>query len=347
MKIWIDMLNTSHPFFFKSLMQDFHQDHQIYVTARDRSETIALARHLDMRPKMVGGDFSNRAIKTFNHALRTIELFFRVPKFDVALAFGGSMSVVVSKARFKPSIVFNDNDLIFAQRTFAGSLETKVMARADYIVVPSAFPIQALVKEGAKRENIYQFDGYKEDVYIADYKPGPDFLQNLPFSEFVVLRPEALFATYVKEAKSIVPMLVRALASKGTNVVYLPRIKGDLKYVEGLQNTNVFIPQQPLNGLDLCWHADAVLTGSGTLAREAACLGTTAVSFFPERLLAVDQQLANEGKMFHSRNVAEIVEYVVAQSKSKKGRKLSLERSKKVKQEVVSIISEILEELAN
>lgn len=339
------MLNTPHPFFFKSLMREFHQDHHIYITARDRSETVALAKELGMIPKTMGRDFSNRTIKTFNHALRTLQLFFRVPKFDVALALGGAASVAVAKMRLTSSLVFVDNDLIFFQRTLAGSLETKVIARANYIIVPSAFPVQALIKEGARKENIYQFDGYKEDVYIADFKPNPDFLQDLPFDEFVVLRPEALFAAYVTESKSIVPQCLRALVNAGINVVYLPRIKGDLQYMKDLEGTNVFIPQQALNGLDLCWHADVVLTGSGTFAREAACLGTPAVSFFPERLLAVDQQLVREGKMFHSRDVDEVVEHVLS-AKSRTDKKLGLERSKKVKQRLVSITNQILGNIA-
>jgi predicted glycosyltransferase len=82
------------------------------------------------------------------------------------------------------------------------------------------------------------------------------------------------------------------------------------------------------------------LTGSGTFAREAACLGTPAISFFPERLLAVDQQLVNEGKIFQSRNVGEIVDYVISQSKKRK--ELNLERSKEVKQQVINILKGIL-----
>jgi predicted glycosyltransferase len=346
MKIWIDLINSSHPYFFKALMDELRQDYQIYVTARERAETVVLARRLNILPKIVGRDYNNRTIKALNHAFRTFELFLRVPKFDVALAFGGSMSVAVAKARFKPSIIFNDNDLIFFQRTFAGSLETKVIAKAKYIIMPLACPMDGVIKEGAKKENIYQYDGYKEDVYIANYEPDPDFTSKLPFGKFVVLRPEALFAAYVTETRSIVPQLVKALVENNTNVVYLPRVKEDLTYIEEVKNnSSVFTPCQALDGLDLCWYADVVLTGSGTFAREAACLGTPAVSFFPERLLAVDQQLVKEGKILHSRNVDGILEYVMSQSKSDKT--LNLERSKKVKQQVVYILSEILKRLTN
>jgi predicted glycosyltransferase len=325
-------------------MKEFHQGYQIHMTARDRSETVALARGLGMAPKVIGRDFSNRIIKAANHALRTIELLIRVPEFDVALAFGGSASITVAKARIRPSVIFHDNDLIFTHATLAGRLETRIMARADHIVIPSAFPAQVLTGRGAKTENIHQFDGYKEDVYIADYEPDPDFLAGLPFSDFVVLRPEALFATYVAETRSIVPELVSSLVSNNFNVVYLPRIEEDLRHVEPLRNDkHLFVPKRALHGLDLCWYSQSVLTGSGTFAREAACLGTTAVSFFPERLLAVDQRLVDEGKVFHSRSVEEIVKYVASSPRKEKGR--NLERCREVKHDVVSIAKEILESL--
>lgn len=344
MKIWIDLINTSHPVFFNSLIKELDERHEIYLTARDRSETVALARELGMAPRVMGTDFSNRTVKAVNHVLRTITLFARLPRFDVALAFGGSTSVAVARARGRPAVIFHDNDLIFARATLVGTLETKVMARATHIIVPSAFPVSALMARGARAQSIHQFDGYKEDVYIADYKPDAGFLEKLPFRDFVVVRPEALFATYVAETRSIVPDLVRALVNDGTDVVYLPRIRADLRHVESLtDNRHVFVPQQALNGLDLCWHSRAVLTGSGTFAREAACLGTTAVSFFPERLLAVDQRLVDEARMLHSRSVDKIMDYLA--SSADRDKTPDLERCRKVKHEVASIVKQILSDL--
>jgi uncharacterized protein len=103
----------------------------------------------------------------------------------------------------------------------------------------------------------------------------------------------------------------------------------------------VFIPKGPLKGLDVCYYSKAVLTGSGTFAREAACMGTPAVSFYPEDLLAVDQKMVNENWMLHSRNPEEIVDYVL----NKKGRSSDLARSKRVQSEVFKIFEDILDEI--
>jgi uncharacterized protein len=78
------------------------------------------------------------------------------------------------------------------------------------------------------------------------------------------------------------------------------------------------------------------------MAREAACMGKPAVSFFPDdTLLSVDEQLIKEKKMIHSRNIKEIGEYVLSQQEKKISTDFS--RSKKVKKEVIKIIRDILD----
>ena len=49
-----------------------------------------------------------------------------------------------------------------------------------------------------------------------------------------------------------------------------------------------FHPEEPLNGLDVCYYSKSVLTGAGTFAREAA-FGYLAVSFSRRKTLTVDK----------------------------------------------------------
>jgi predicted glycosyltransferase len=339
-KLWIDIANPSDALFFKALLSEL-SEYKTHITTRKRAETVELLNSFNIKSQIIGRDYNDPIKKSLNTIYRTINLALKVPKFNASLSFENGMAVFASRMRLKPSILYRDNDLELSQRTFVKSIETKIKARANYTITPSAYIAEGLIKEGAKKENIFQFDGYKEDVYIADYKPDPNFKDKIPYEDFVVLRPEALGSFYVKEMKSIVPELLASFIKEGMNVVYIPREKEDVKYADGM---DVFVPKKALNGLDLCYCADAVLTGSGTLAREAACMDTPAVSFFPnEVLLSVDQQLVNEGKIFHSRDIEEIVDYVMSQHK--KNKKMDLERCKKVKREVIKITKEILLEI--
>lgn len=107
---------------------------------------------------------------------------------------------------------------------------------------------------------------------------------------------------------SIVPQICRLLSARGIDIIYLPRNREERLLTDGLE---VYIPPKALDGLNLCHFAQAVLTGSGTMAREAAILGVPAVSFFPRnKLLSVDNDLISKGKLYYSRNPTEIVKYV-------------------------------------
>ena len=102
--------------------------------------------------------------------------------------------------------------------------------------------------------------------------------------------------------------------------------------------SNVFIPEKPLAGLDVCYYSKAMLTGAGTFAREAALLGTPAVSFFPGNYLAVDKEMISRKWEFKSRNPDDIYNYV----NSSKKREMNIERSKEVQNRVIQIIEKIL-----
>jgi predicted glycosyltransferase len=201
--------------------------------------------------------------------------------------------------------------------------------------------------EGAKKkfhlkdEQIKTFEGFKEDIYIAEYKVDEHFLEQLPWREFITIRPENLKAAYVpKDAVTIVPQLFEEF--KDQNILFLPRYEEEKKMADGY--SNIWYPERPLNGLDVCYYTKAMLTGAGTFAREAALLGVPAVSFFPRKeFLAVDVVLQEQGKEFKSRNPQEIREYVLeAEEKRVQGGLGDTSRSKKVLEDVLSIIDEIL-----
>ena len=337
--IWIDLINPSHALFFRSLIPELN-GHRISVTMRDRAETVDLTKQFGIQGKVIGTDYRNPLKKSLNMVYRTFELYAGAGKFDYAMAFENGMSTLVSNVKRKESILFCDNDLKFIQKTSRiQDLEMKLKLLADHIIIPKAcYP---LFSQNCRHSEVIPFDGYKEDIYIADYKPDPNFREKIPFDNYVVLRPEALGSFYVTQKDSIVPYLLHLFWREGINVIYLPREKEDLQYAQGFDE--VFMPERPLNGLDLCYHADAVLTGSGTMAREAACMGKKAVSFFPSVvMLSVDKQLMNEGKIFHSRSPTDIVDYVLTGRGN--GSRLDLAESKAVKQALVRDVRGILAE---
>jgi Uncharacterized protein conserved in archaea len=335
-KIWVDIANPSHALFFNSLLGDL-SNHQINITIRDRAETVDLCKSFGIKGRVVGANYNHPLKKSLSMVSRTLNLAVSVPNFDVAISFENAILEAVSRIRRKPSILFCDNDLKFSQKkSFLQDFESKVKCFADYVIIP-----QVCFNNFSRmfdEDNLITYDGCKEDIYIADYVPDPDFLKKIPFKSFVVVRPEALASFYVKENKSIVHDLLKSFEKENINVIYLPREKEDIKYAEGCR---FYKPEKAFNGLDLCYYADAVLTGSGTLAREAACIGTTSVSFFPSsKLLSVDQKFVDEGKVLHSRDIDEIIDYTIKKATNSKDH--SLNHCKNVKKDVVKHLNTLV-----
>lgn len=334
MNIWVDIINPSHALFFNVVLKDL-RDESFQVTIRERAETVELTKMLGIHGRVIGSDHRNGVKKSLGMVGRTLALWTSVEDFDCALSFENGMSVLVSKMKGGRSILLCDNDLKFFQKkSVLQYMETGVKDLADTVIIPQA--CYGAFSAHMSGNGLYAYGGYKEDVYIADFTPDPRFKEKLPFEDYVVIRPEALASFYVLENRTIVPDLVRMFRQNGVNVVYLPRDKGDADYAAGL---DAYIPDRALNGLDLCYHAEAVLTGSGTMAREAACMGKTSVSFFPgDGLLSVDRELIDDGKMFHSRDPKAIFHHVMSRLNGNGGADLG--RCRRVRTDVIRLIRE-------
>lgn len=337
-RIWVDIVNTPQIHFFNSLLEEI--DNDIYMTIRNKSESIELAEKYDMHFHVSGRDYTSPLKKKLGIIYRTANLLLSIPLFDISICFQNGICSSVSKLRNRECIMFDDNDYRIALKdSMSLRLFIKAQTIANHYIVPEACYENFLAI--VDKDRLISYRGYKEDISIANYMPNPNFLDTLPFEDYVVIRPEALDALYVRTNESIVTQLIDGLSKENINVLFLPREKKSYLSLYK-NNTRVFIPHYALNGLDLCYYSRAILTGSGTMAREAACMGKPAVSFFPgQQLLSVDRQLVDENRMIHSRDANEIVEFVL----SNKCRKecLDLSRAQLVKAEVVKIVNSIID----
>ena len=331
MKIWIDITNTPHVNVLMPIIRHLEKNHELIFTARDFSETLPLLQKNGINP-IVYGNYKgkSRIKKVIGLFQRMWLLLVKLPSYDLALSLGGNYTSMISFLRRKKSIVFSDNDISFKFFSFTFG---------SYFIFPFYFKYEKIKKKyKLKNSQIKTFQGFKEDIYIADFVPDPDFKKQLPFENFITIRPENLKASYVPaNSVTIVPELFEVF--KNENILFLPRYEEEKEYAKGYKN--IYYPPAPLNGLDVCYNTKAMLTGAGTFAREAALLGIPAVSFFPsEVFLTVDVVMQEMGIEFKSRNPQEIKEYVDNAEK----RDASLERSKQVKDEVLAIIDGIIDE---
>lgn len=337
MRFWFDIINPPHVHFLSPFIKYYLQenrDNDGIITLKDFAETVKLAKTKNYEFSIFG-KYNGKSKTTIiiSKINRYLELLKKLDDFDVSMACGHE-APQLSWLKRRKSLFFTDNDISSSKlyNTFA-----------SYIFMPRAIDNKRLDEIGVDKNKVISYDGFKEDIYIAEYKPNKTFKSKIPFNNYIVLRPENIKANYVQESqnKSITPILMELLIKKGINIVFLPRYESDIEYAK---NKKVYIPDEPLNGLDLCYNADAVLTGAGTFAREAACLGVPAVSFFTgKRLMTVDKKMIDNGLMFYSRHPHEIVNYFFSSNKNEP----DLNRCKIVAHELREKVSQILSKMKN
>ena len=84
-------------------------------------------------------------------------------------------------------------------------------------------------------------------------------------------------------------------------------------------NGKTLIPSRAVDGLNLLWHSDLVVSGGGTMNREAAAIGVPVYSIFRGKIGAVDRRLEQEGRLVMIRTSAEIQTKILFRRRDKNG----------------------------
>lgn len=310
MLIWIDLGNSPHVPFFMALAPELgKRGHEIVWTARDYAQTVELARGAGLEFETFGSHGGKNVVrKGLRFADRFVELWrWSAGKpIGLVLSHNSQEPLAVARMRGIPSVNLMDYE--------HHPMNHLSFRFARTVVVPRAFPDASLRALGAAAKT-RKFDGIKEDVYLADFRPDPAFgkeLRELGVSEddiLVVVRPHAPEALYHRGIVNEVldALLDRCAADSRVKVILLPR-----KDYQGAEikarhpEANIIIPGRVLHGPNLLAAADVVFSGGGTMNREAAALGVPTATIFAGRGAAVDDYLADEGRLVKLQTVADL-----------------------------------------
>src|SRR3954468_10080068 len=198
MRIWIDLANSPHVPFFHALIPKFtERGHTIEITARDFAQTVALASKAGMMAHLIGGhgggSIAGKAGNLLGRA-SALRKWARGRGIDLAISHNSYAQIAAAAALGIKSVTLMDYE-----HQPANHLAFRLASR---VIVPRSFPATELRKYGASTKKVKRYDGLKEDVYLADFKPDPSFEQTLQklgiASEdvLVVSRPPAREALY-------------------------------------------------------------------------------------------------------------------------------------------------------
>ncbi|HEX5224047.1 MAG TPA: DUF354 domain-containing protein [Solirubrobacteraceae bacterium] len=304
MRVWIDLTNSPHVLVMRPVIELLrHEGHDVRVTARDFAQTLELCERFGIEHTTIGrhrgerllakaGGLASRALALARYARADGRSAGRA--FDIALGHGSNDVTVAASMLRIPSATMFDYEWATVQHNVNCRL-------AAAVVVPDAIPAGRLARYGAAHK-LRRYQGLKEEYYLADFSPDPAVLEQLGIVRdrpLVVVRtaPEvSLYHRFASDRFAIVlKRLLAAAHERGTQTVVLPRVAAQREALAGMDG--LIVPEHAVDAQSLIAFADLVISGGGTMNREAVALGTPVYTTFEGRLGAVDEGLIGEGRL--------------------------------------------------
>jgi predicted glycosyltransferase len=340
-KIWIDLDNSPHVPFFVPIIEELRtRGYTVTLTARDCSQTCGLADRYKLKYRRIGRHFGKiKVLKIIGLLSRAIQLlpFLLKEKPGISLSHGSRTQILVSRLFGIPSILIADYE--HANRTIS----------PDWLILPDV-----VYQNGfSGQDHVLAYSGIKEDVYAPNFKPDAAIMGELGLSEsdlVITVRPPAQDAHYhnPKSDELFNATIEHLRQQQNVRMVILPRNDKQAALIaktwpDLIKNRTIIIPDHVIDGLELIWFSDFVISGGGTMNREAAALGVPVYSIFRGKIGAVDRYLAEQGRLTLIESVEDL------QSKVKPIRRLKGKEAcigdKSALKDIVAAIEKIAEKV--
>lgn len=297
MRIWVDLANSPQVLFFRPILSILTgRGHELLVTSRHFAQTAALAERMGIQTECLGGHGGGSMPRNaWANAQRVIQLMQWARHhrpIDLAVSHNSYSQAVAARLLNIPVVTLMDYEF--------QPLNHLCFRLARQVIVPECFPDKVLSRCGA-RGKVSKYPGFKEQVYLRKSANADDFVRefNLPRAAVMIaMRPPAPWAMYHRFDNPLFDTILRYLAQRhDTFIIFLPRVAAQADAARRSGYSNVWLPPRVLDGHALVQTADLVISGGGTMNREAAVLGTPAYTVFAGKQPAVDRELIRLGRM--------------------------------------------------
>lgn len=298
-RVWIDFDNSPHvPFFLPVIQELERRGYELVLTGRDAYQVRELLDFHHVPCTVIGRHHGkNKFLKVGAVCFRTLALaahVFGKRRPHLGVSHGSRAQQLACLLLRIPSLMIIDYEFAATTR----------FINPTWAMVPDVLPASSVAYTNC---TVVQYPGIKEDVYLSRFRPDPSLRGRLgigPDELFVLLRPPASEAHYHNpESELLLEEVLRCLADHPeARTVILPRNERQAAAVrercaEAIAAGTIIVPRQVEDGLNLIWNADLVISGGGTMNREAAAMGVPVYSIFRGRIGAVDHYLADQGRM--------------------------------------------------
>ena len=310
MRIWIDLDNSPHAHFFPPIIRRLEEaGYDVLLTARRFGQVEEIAQSHGLDYVVIGRHrtphfFLTRAAATVVRGLR-LSLFARKNRPAIAVNHGSRAQVLAAWLLRIPVMAIYDYEFVYSE--LFSRMATKLL-------LPETIPSLTLERLNVNMKKVIRYPGFKENVYLSGWHDSPAVMDELkldPGRLIITVRPPATWAHYQNPFSDV---LFRALVERlrgdhDSQVIVLPRTQEQgerLKSSYGMRSAPFQVSERSVDALSLMALSDAVLSGGGTMAREAAIIGTPAYSLFAGKPGAVDAALERDGKLTILRKIEEV-----------------------------------------
>jgi uncharacterized protein len=298
LKIWIDMTAPAHVLVFRPVIERLRAaGHHVSVTARDYAQTLELLRlhgidHVAFGRH--GGATRSRKVASLVSRTNWMRDFGASRGFDLAIGHGSNdLALAAAMLRIPAANTF-DYEFAVQQHNVGCRLARRVLT-------PDRVPPERLERYGVGPRKLVQYEGLKEEYYLADFTPDERVLDALGVDRdriVVVFRPPPDVSLYHRKSNPLFPQVLNHLGRHdGVHAVVVPRTEPQREYVRGLDLPSLIVPDGAVDAQSLIALADLVISAGGTMNREAVALGTPVYTTYGGRLGGVDEALIREGRL--------------------------------------------------
>ena len=307
--IWFDLDNSPHVPLFKPILKELdNNDIKYLVTSREFAQTEKLLQFWNIKHQMIGKHGGkNKVKKIVNLFFRSHQLkkFIKDRKISLGVSHGSRTRLITCKYLGIKSLLMLDYEYT----------ESKIFNYlSSTLLIPKYIPDARLKAAGFNLKKIIRYNGFKEELYLRDFKPEPNFRKLIQVSDekiLVIIRPPSTSGNYHDEKSE--KLLLGAIKHFSNNndvvTIIVNRTDREKKLISSKieENENVRFLNKTVDGLQLLFSADIAVSGGGTMNREAALLGTKVYSIFTGRRPYLDEYLQERGKLKFIENVDEFL----------------------------------------
>lgn len=311
MRIWFDADNGPHALIMKPLADHLiAEGHDVRFTARDRTSTCELLDLFGIEYTTVGGAYPAGTVgKVAGTIGRAWQLYRTMKAWRPDVSFGHSSRALpmASYLMGTPTLTMYDYEWI----------NSSIFNRfCDRIVLPDAVGQARAVEAGIRGDKVRFYRGLKEELYVAGRQLSAGDVAELglePEKVKILLRPPATTAHYHNPESELLlaTLLDILLPREDVQIVVIPRTPDQVDLFPSDRGAQIIIPKRVYDGPGLVAACDMVISGGGTMVREAAVLDVPAYSYFRGRAGRVDEWLEQEGRLVLFRSTEDVREKLV------------------------------------